>query len=279
MISQITFTEAEPIPSNTSNKNWGLTLENISPMRKYKKPRVFFAIQIKPYLKSAVTSVLAANPISKMYSKNCRNDAFHIQKKLKSSRKGWLAPVLSHYHSCGSASGGSVVQRCACALHYLFLALSVLILYSRFPTYPQISNLLRATAIFKYQINSVCLFTTVKSFPLSIFIDFFGTTTRTDFCMFSHILQYGLLRNEYFITLQSLSALPRLLTPLPCFLSVLFMDTSCFLIFGQKKVPNVFVWYFILCGIYLSFLLHCLRRCLHFLLLHMGKVLIQLLFF
>lgn len=125
--------------------------------------------------------------------------------------------LLSHYHSCGSASGGSVVQRCACALHYLFLALSVLILYSRFPTYPQISNLLRATAIFKYQINSVCLFTTVKSFPLSIFIDFFGTTTRTDFCMFSHILQYGLLRNEYFITLQSLSALPRLLTPLPCF--------------------------------------------------------------
>ena len=69
MISQITFTEAEPIPSSTSNKNWGLTMENISTMRKYKRPRVFFAIQIKPNLKSAVTSALAAKPISKMYSK------------------------------------------------------------------------------------------------------------------------------------------------------------------------------------------------------------------
>ena len=91
-------------------------------------------------------------------------------------------PVLSHHRSCGSTSGGSVVQGCACALHYLFLTLSVLILYSRFPTYPQISNLIRATAIFKYQIDSVCPFPTVKSFPPSTFIDFFGTTTWTDFC-------------------------------------------------------------------------------------------------
>ena len=106
------------------------------------------------------------------------------------------SPDLSHHRSCGSASGGSVVLRCAYALHYLFLSLSVLILYSRFPTYPQISNLFRATAIFKYQINSVCLIPTVKSFPPSTFIDFFGTTTRTDFCMFSHILRYGLLRSK-----------------------------------------------------------------------------------
>lgn len=117
--------------------------------------------------------------------------------KLKSSRRGWLTPVLSHHRSCGSASGGSVVRGCACALHYLFLTLSVLILYSRFPTYPQISNLIRATAIFKYQIDSVCPFPTVKSFPPSTFIDFFGTTTWTDFCMFSHILQHGLLRSKF----------------------------------------------------------------------------------
>ena len=114
----------------------------------------------------------------------------------QSSRRGWLTPVLSHHRSCGSASGGSVVQRCAYALHYLFLTLSVLVLYSWFPTYPQTSNLFRATAIFKYQISSVCLITTVKSFPPSIFIDFLGTTTWTDFCMFSHTLQYGLLRSK-----------------------------------------------------------------------------------
>ena len=114
----------------------------------------------------------------------------------ESSRWGWLTPVLSHHRSCGSASGGSVVQRCAYALHYLFLTLSVLIIYSQFPTYPQISNLFRATAIFKYQINSVCLIPTVKSFPPLTFISFLGTTTWTDFCMFSHILQYGLLRSK-----------------------------------------------------------------------------------
>ena len=93
-------------------------------------------------------------------------------------------------------------------LRYQFLTLSVLILYSRFPTYPQISNLFRATAIFKYQINSVCLITTVKSFPPSTFIDFFGTMTWTDFCMFSHALQHGLLRSEYCITLQSVPYRP-----------------------------------------------------------------------
>lgn len=93
----------------------------------------------------------------------------------QSSRRG-LAPVLSHYRSCGSASGGSVDQRCAYALHYLFLTLSVLIFYSQFPTSPQISNLFRATAILKYQLNSVCLIPTVKPFPPSTFINFFGTT-------------------------------------------------------------------------------------------------------
>ena len=115
----------------------------------------------------------------------------------QSSRRGWLTPVLSHHRSCGSASGGSVVQGCACALHYLFLTLSVLILYSRFPTCPQISNLIWATAIFKYQIDSVCPFPTVKSFPPSTFIDFLGTTTWTDFCMFSYILQHGLLKSKF----------------------------------------------------------------------------------
>ena len=112
---------------------------------------------------------------------------------LESSRRGWLTPVLSHHRSCGSASGGSVVQRCAYALHCLFLTLGVLILYYRFPTYPQISNLFRATAIFKFQINSVCLIPTAKPFPLPIFIGFFGPMAWTDFCTFSHTFQCGLL--------------------------------------------------------------------------------------
>ena len=110
---------------------------------------------------------------------------FRFGLHLKSSRRGWLTPVLSHHRSCGSASGGSVVSRCAYALHHLFLTLSVLILYYQFPAYPQISNLFRATAIFKYQIDSICLVATVKSFPLLVFTSFFGTMTWADFCMFN----------------------------------------------------------------------------------------------
>ncbi len=63
-----------------------------------------------------------------------------------------------------------------------------------FPTYPQISNLFRATAIFRYRAVSIFLIVTVKSFPPSIFIGFLGTTTWTDFCMFSYTSRYKLLK-------------------------------------------------------------------------------------
>ena len=115
---------------------------------------------------------------------------------------------MAHHRSYGSASGGWVVQRYAYALHYLSLTLSILILCSWFPTYPKISNRFPATTIFKCRINSIWLILTVKSFPPSIFIDFFSTTTWTDFCMFSHVLQHRLLRNEYYITLQSIPYRP-----------------------------------------------------------------------
>lgn len=77
----------------------------------------------------------------------------------------------------------------------------------RFPTYPQTSNRFRATAIFKVQINSFCLIPTIKSFPPSTFVDFSGTTTRTDFYIFSHTLQCGLLRIKFSITLHSIRSL------------------------------------------------------------------------
>ena len=115
---------------------------------------------------------------------------------VQSGRRGWLTPVLPHHRAYRSVHGGSVVQRCAYALRCSFLTLSVLILYSRFPTYPQISNLSRATAIFKYQMNIVCLIPTVKPFPPPIFIGFYGTMAWADFCTFSHTFRCGLLWDE-----------------------------------------------------------------------------------
>jgi len=66
-------------------------------------------------------------------------------------------------------------------------ALNILAFYRRFPTYFQASNLFRATVIPMSQVSNVCLISTVESFSLSTFIDFFDTTTRTDFCTFSFI--------------------------------------------------------------------------------------------
>ena len=113
---------------------------------------------------------------------------FHTSWNFQSGRRRWLTAVLPQHRTCRSAYGVSVVQRCAYALYYLSLTLSVLILYSQFPTYHQISNLFRATAIFKYRVNSICLFPTVKPFPPPTFIGFFGTTAWADFCMFNPYL-------------------------------------------------------------------------------------------
>lgn len=85
------------------------------------------------------------------------------------SALGALYQIVERKPPRGSASGSSVVQKYAYSLHYLFLILSVLTLYSQFPTYPQISNLIRSFAIFKYQINSVCLIPIIKSFPPSLY--------------------------------------------------------------------------------------------------------------
>ena len=50
--------------------------------------------------------------------------------RAKSSRRGWLTPVLSQHRAYRSVHGVSVVQRCAYALHLIFLTLSVLALFS-----------------------------------------------------------------------------------------------------------------------------------------------------
>ena len=85
------------------------------------------------------------------------------------SALGALYQIVVRKPPRGSASGSSVVQKYAYSLLYLFLILSVLTLYSQFPTYLQISNLIQSIAIFKYQINSVCLIPIIKSFPPSLY--------------------------------------------------------------------------------------------------------------
>lgn len=75
--------------------------------------------------------------------------------------------------------------------------------------YPQISNLFRATATFKYQVNSICLIPKFKPFPPPTFITVFCTTALeiTSACSV-HTLPYSLSRRESFITLQSVPCRP-----------------------------------------------------------------------
>ena len=133
--------------------------------------------------------------------------------KHQSSRREWLTPVLSHHRTCRSAYGGSssLLRAITCLTRFSLPTVYSTYSWQAFGFRPTMLNVIALFSWFSsilhihaYNPNYATRLD-VCPFAPSTFIDFFATTSRTDFCQTNNTLQCCL----HFISHAILTDLPR----------------------------------------------------------------------